>query len=82
MDKEGRRENGVFSYVYISFNFIHEILQSLFVKFLGVRSSPSNFPKISEEEDVAEVVEVSSRKVSSKLEYSTGKPGGTNKSRS
>ncbi|KAF8082254.1 hypothetical protein N665_0841s0021 [Sinapis alba] len=81
MDKEGRRENGVFSYVYISFNFIHEILQSLFVKFLGVRSSPSNFP-ISEEEDVAEVVEVSSRKVSSKLEYSTGKPGGTNKSRS
>ncbi|CAH8357441.1 unnamed protein product [Eruca vesicaria subsp. sativa] len=77
MDKEGRRGNGVLSYVYIPFNFIHEILQSLLVKFLGVRSSPSNFPT-SEEEDVTEVVEVSSRKASSNLEYSSGKPGGTN----
>ena len=37
--------------------------------------------KISEEEEVTEVVEVSSRKVSSQLEYSSGKPGGTNMSR-
>ncbi|KAL0728352.1 hypothetical protein Bca4012_024445 [Brassica carinata] len=81
MDKEGRRDNGVFSYVYILFNFIHEILQSLLVKFLGIRSSPSNFP-ITEEEEVTEVVEVSSRKVSSQLEFSSGRPGGTNMSRS
>ncbi|XP_013619596.1 PREDICTED: elicitor peptide 4-like [Brassica oleracea var. oleracea] len=80
MESKGRTESGVFSYVYIPFSFIHEILQSLFVKFLGVRSPPSNFP-ISEEEEVTEVVEVSSRKVSSQLEYSSGKPGGTNMSR-
>ncbi|CAG7891414.1 unnamed protein product [Brassica rapa] len=73
MESKGRTESGVFSYVYIPFSFIHEILQSLFVKFLGVRSPPSNFPKISEEEEVTEVVEVTSRK--SQLEYSSGKPG-------
>ncbi|KAG5408261.1 hypothetical protein IGI04_004580 [Brassica rapa subsp. trilocularis] len=73
MESKGRTESGVFSYVYIPFSFIHEILQSLFVKFLGVRSPPSNFPKISEEEEVTEVVEVTSRKP--QLEYSSGKPG-------
>ncbi|CAN6992209.1 unnamed protein product [Brassica oleracea var. botrytis] len=73
MESKGRTESGVFSYVYIPFSFIHAILQSLFVKFLGVRSPPSNFPKISEEEEVTEVVEVRSRK--SQLEYSSGKPG-------
>ncbi|WZZ30373.1 hypothetical protein YC2023_013774 [Brassica napus] len=78
MESKGRTESGVFSYVYIPFSFIHAILQSLFVKFLGVRSPPSNFPKISEEEEVTEVVEVRSRK--SQLEYSSGKPGGTNMS--
>ncbi|RID73172.1 hypothetical protein BRARA_B00339 [Brassica rapa] len=78
MESKGRTESGVFSYVYIPFSFIHEILQSLFVKFLGVRSPPSNFP-ISEEEEVTEVVEVTSRKP--QLEYSSGKPGGTNMSR-
>lgn len=44
MESKGRTESGVFSYVYIPFSFIHEILQSLFVKFLGIRSPPSNFP--------------------------------------
>lgn len=44
MESKGRTESGVFSYVYIPFSFIHAILQSLFVKFLGVRSPPSNFP--------------------------------------
>lgn len=44
MGSKGRTESGVFSYVYIPFSFIHEILQSLFVKFLGIRSPPSNFP--------------------------------------
>uniref|UniRef100_M4EIJ1 Uncharacterized protein n=1 Tax=Brassica campestris TaxID=3711 RepID=M4EIJ1_BRACM len=77
MESKGRTESGVFSYVYIPFSFIHEILQSLFVKFLGVRSPPSNFPKISEEEEVTEVVEVTSRK--SQLEYSSGKPGAVGK---
>ncbi|CDY40072.1 BnaC02g00580D [Brassica napus] len=45
MESKGRTESGVFSYVYIPFSFIHEILQSLFVKFLGVRSPPTRFAK-------------------------------------
>nr|VDD18761.1 unnamed protein product [Brassica oleracea] len=45
MESKGRTESGVFSYVYIPFSFIHAILQSLFVKFLGVRSPPTRFAK-------------------------------------
>ena len=56
MESKGRTESGVFSYVYIPFSFIHEILQSLFVKFLGVRSPPSNFPvSINQQQLILEV---------------------------
>ncbi|CAA7027145.1 unnamed protein product [Microthlaspi erraticum] len=76
MEKEGRREDGVSSYLCIPFSFIHKILQSLLFKSLGLKSPP-----ISNEEEETEVVKVSSRKIIVKQDPSSGKPGGTNKSR-
>ncbi|CAH2073333.1 unnamed protein product [Thlaspi arvense] len=81
MEGEGRREDGVSSYLCMPFNFIHETLQSLFVKFLGLRSHPNNF-SISQDEEETEVVEVSSRNLSAKQNKqntSSGKPGRINK---
>ncbi|CAH8281527.1 unnamed protein product [Eruca vesicaria subsp. sativa] len=85
MEREGRREDeGFFYYLWLPFKFIYQTLRSLLLKLFGLQT-PSNHTFQEEvEEEVVEVVEVSSRglpakpKPQQRSRASSGKPGGIN----